>query len=90
MALRQFSKDIPAGESVEYNIPTFYSPITIALIPGSGGTLTMTYKLVDDSEWEEIDDGPASARSEIVVDYPLTWLKFTAATEDARVELVHA
>ena len=90
MALRQFSKTILAGESVTYEINTFFSPITIAMIPGSGGTITMSYKVVDDSDWEEIDDGPASTRSEIVIDYPLSWLKFAAATEDGKIELVQA
>ena len=51
MGLRQFSKTIVAGESVEYELPAFFSPISIAMIPGSGGTITMSYKFVDDSDW---------------------------------------
>ena len=90
MALRQFSKTISAGESETYKVNNFFSSITIALIPGSGGTITMSYKIVDDSDWQEIDDGPASSRSEIVIDYPVSWLKFAAATNTGKVELVQA
>ena len=88
MALRQYSSAVTVGTPIEYTLNSFYSPITIVLIPGNGGTMKLEYKVVDDSNWVTSSDGTVNSRTEIVIESPTRVLRFTATTTDGRVEMI--
>lgn len=90
MALRQFYKTVVVGTPVEYTISTFYSPISVAIVPGNGGTMSMYYKLVDESSWIATDQIDVASRTELVIDYPVLALKFTATTQNGAVEILQS
>lgn len=80
---------VPVGQGVE---PVVFSsrmniPMTLAAIPGSGGTLLIEYQVARGGHWFEWPDGVVSAPTLAVVDGPLHALRFTAATAEGVVEM---
>lgn len=70
-----------SGDSV---IP---APVTIAAIPGSGGTLLVEYQVVENGSWFEWPDGTIDAAVANVLDGPVYALRFTAAAANGTVEI---
>lgn len=63
------------------------TPITIAAIPGSGGTLLVEYQVVEDGSWFEWPDGTVDTAVANVLDGPVYALRFTAAVANGIVEI---
>lgn len=67
------------------------APLTIAVSPGSGGTVTVEYQVAQGGAWRAVADGNlagtlAAAASDVLVG-PVFALRFTAATAAATVEI---
>lgn len=90
-AIRQFYRDVTTAEPVIYRLNSFSPPgLTVRLVPGSGGTLTLYYKVTTDGNWTA---GPLGAVSTPTIDTiisPCFALKFIAGTADGVVEIAQA
>ena len=62
-------------------------PLTIAAVPGAGGTLLVETQVAPGGVWTEWPDGAVSAATVGKLDAKMHALRFTAATEDGVVEL---
>ncbi len=66
-------------------------PLTVAVYPGSGGTVVVNQRVAATGEWKAISDGyltgTLSANATAVLDGPIQALKFTAATAAATIEI---
>lgn len=65
-------------------------PLTVAVYPGSGGTVTVQQRISATGTWKNATEGLAgtiSADLTTVIDGYISGLKFTAATAAATVEL---
>ena len=62
-------------------------PMTVAVIPGEGGTLAVEYQVVADGSWTAWPDGTVSAKTISVLNGPVYALRFTAATANGTVEI---
>jgi len=66
-------------------------PMTVAVTPGSGGTVTVEYQVANGGAWRAVDAGNlagtlAAAASDVLIG-PVFALRFTAATAAATVEI---
>ena len=66
---------------------TITMPITVAVIPGSGGTLLVEYQLVPDGLWYPWSAGAAATKTVYALVSPVNALRFTATTADGIVEV---
>jgi hypothetical protein len=62
-------------------------PMTVAAVPGAGGTLAVEYQIVADGSWTAWPDGTVSAKTISVLNGPVYALRFTAATANGTVEI---
>ena len=71
-----------------FHVPrTIAGSITIAAVPGAGGTLLVETQVAPGGVWTEWPDGAVSAATVGKLDAKMHALRFTAATEDGVVEL---
>ena len=63
------------------------TPMTIAAVPGSGGTLLVETQVAPGGVWTEWPDGAVSAATVGKLDSKVHALRFTAATAAGSVEL---
>lgn len=63
------------------------APVTVAAVPGSGGTLLVEYQLAPNGTWHDWPAGTVSAATVYLLTGPVSALKFTAATQPGVVEL---
>lgn len=62
-------------------------PVTVAAVPGSGGTLAVDYQLASGGTWHAWPGGAVSTTTVYLLTGPVYALKFTAATQPGVVEL---
>lgn len=62
-------------------------PVTVAAIPGSGGTLAVAYQLVSGGTWHNWPAGTVSTATVYLLTGPVYALKFTATTNPGVVEI---
>ena len=62
-------------------------PMTVAAVPGAGGTLAVEYQVVEDGSWTAWPDGTVSAKTISVLNGPVYALRFTAAVANGVVEI---
>lgn len=62
-------------------------PMTVAAIPGEGGTLKVDYQVVVDGVWTTWPSGTVSEKTISVLNGPVYALRFTAAVSTGTVEL---
>lgn len=65
-------------------------PLTVAVYPGSGGTVTVQQRIAAMGAWKNATEGLAgtiAADLTVVIDGHINALKFTAATAAATIEL---
>lgn len=91
MPLRQFYRAVVVGTPVVYTLSSFYEGgVTIALTPGSGGTMKIQYQLTSSGAFREGPLGEVSVYTQDIVDAPVYALKIFALTADGVVEIVQA
>lgn len=61
--------------------------VTIAAIPGSGGTLLVEYQIAPSGTWHTWAGGTVSATAIYLLTGPVYALRFTAATQPGVVEI---
>lgn len=71
-------------EAAEFSIPW---PLTLAAIPGVGGTLLVEYRLTPDGTWLSWPAGTVSTTTVYKLDGPVEGLRFTALLADGVAEL---
>lgn len=85
------TKSITVGTSAAVTISseTFdgSAPVTVAAIPGSGGTLAVAYQLADGGTWHNWPAGAVASTTVYLLTGPVYALKFTATTQPGAVEL---
>ena len=85
------------GQTVAFYVPrdllrpNLVSPLTVAVSPGSGGTVTVEYQVAQGGAWRTVTDGNlagalAAAASDVLVG-PVFALRAAAATAAATVEI---
>jgi hypothetical protein len=90
-AIRQFYRTVSTTEPVIYRLNSFSPPgLTVRLIPGSGGTLTLYYKVTSDGEWIAGPLGAVSSATNDTIISPCFVIKIVAATADGTVEIAQA
>jgi len=62
-------------------------PLTVAAVPGSGGTLAVAYQLAASGTWHNWPAGAAASTEVYLLTGPVYALKFTAATQPGVIEL---
>ena len=90
-AIRQFYRAVTTTEPVIYRLNSFSPPgLSIRLTPGSGGTLTLSYKITSDGIWIAGPLGAISAATNDTIISPCFALKIEAAVADGTVEIAQA
>lgn len=73
------------------SLALFPPPITVAITPGNGGTVTVEFRVTRGGAWRPVADGvlagTLSAAASDVLLGPVEGLRFTAATADAVIEV---
>lgn len=65
----------------------FVVPLTVAAIPGGGGTLTVAYQVSPGNNWTDWPDGTVTEKTVSVLAGPVYALRFTATGATGVVEL---
>lgn len=63
------------------------APITVVVIPGSGGTLAVEYQVVTGGSWTAWPSGTVAAKTVGLLNGPIFALRFTAYVTDGIVEI---
>ncbi len=85
------------GQTAVFYVPSglltnsIVSPLTVAVSPGAGGTVTVEYQVAQGGAWRAVAEGnlagTLSAAASDVLLGPVFALRFTAATAAATVEV---
>ena len=62
-------------------------PVTVAALPGAGGTLLVEYQIVEGGSWTDWPGGAVATKTIYVLTGPVYALRFTAAAQDGTVEI---
>jgi len=88
--MRLFTVTVAASPLVVPMLQGFTPPLTIAAIPGAGGTLKVESQTAPEGTWFPWSEGTAgvvAVATQAVLDAKVYALRFTAATATGTVEL---
>lgn len=76
------------GDPYVYTLPGFFQGgLTLAVTPGTNGTMLVEYRLTSSSDWKSWPGGAVSVYTEDSLETPVQALRFTAAVANGVVEI---
>lgn len=85
---RPYFIEIEAGENLIYPIETFWRGTTIAVTPGESGTMTVEYRLTDNTDYKLWPLGEVGEYSEDKILTQCESFRITAIGANGKVEIV--